>query len=221
MIEFQLTIYMCSHCTRVHNDPRECLRHEIDEHSPNEIIRQPAATLSTNGDPIKPPTDTSQLSPIDHPSVIMSTNDVKPNPNNENETENREESSGMMTPNNESEENSEIGGVATNTFEASTSTRVKVKTNIKRRSLRKSQKNALKTTNAKQPSNQRKQQTANKKHVCNVCKVSRFSFCLKESNMIRCFHQTDLFIYSDICAFIRAKDHSNANIVLCASIKSV
>ena len=35
MIEFQLTIYMCSHCTRVHNDSQDCVRHEIDEHAAN------------------------------------------------------------------------------------------------------------------------------------------------------------------------------------------
>ena len=33
MIEFQLTIYMCSHCTRVHSAAQDCVRHEIDEHS--------------------------------------------------------------------------------------------------------------------------------------------------------------------------------------------
>ena len=34
MIEFQLTIYMCSHCTRVHNAAQDCLRHELDDHPP-------------------------------------------------------------------------------------------------------------------------------------------------------------------------------------------
>ena len=33
MIEFQLTVYMCSYCTRVHNAAHDCVRHELEEHS--------------------------------------------------------------------------------------------------------------------------------------------------------------------------------------------
>ena len=32
MIEFQVTVYMCSHCTRVHNAALDCLQHEQEEH---------------------------------------------------------------------------------------------------------------------------------------------------------------------------------------------
>ena len=36
MIEFQLTIFMCSHCTRVHNAAHDCLRHEREDHAETE-----------------------------------------------------------------------------------------------------------------------------------------------------------------------------------------
>ena len=180
MIEFQLTIYMCSHCTRVHNAPQECLRHEIDDHSPKEIVHQPPTT--STADPItSSTTDESAPSPMDHPFVIATTVndvDVKPNPkfvNYENEVKNQEESSSTLTPSYEKEENLAMGEVVTGTieedlFEASTSTGVKVKTAIKRQHLRKSHENGLNKT-AKQPSN-RQLQTTRKTHVCNVCKVS-------------------------------------------------
>ena len=35
MIEFQLTVYMCSYCTCVYNAAQVCVRHELKEHSPN------------------------------------------------------------------------------------------------------------------------------------------------------------------------------------------
>ena len=46
MIEFNLTIYMCSYCTRVHNAAHECLQHELIEHPPTVQCPPPAAVTS-------------------------------------------------------------------------------------------------------------------------------------------------------------------------------
>ena len=51
MIEFQLTIYMCSYCTRVHNAAHDCVRHELEEHLTDNTPK-PSATVDNaeNGD---------------------------------------------------------------------------------------------------------------------------------------------------------------------------
>ena len=51
MIEFNLVIYMCSHCTRVHNAAQDCLRHELDEHATaNASRKNTTVDRAENGD---------------------------------------------------------------------------------------------------------------------------------------------------------------------------
>ena len=57
MIEFQLTVYMCSHCTRVHNAAQDCLRHELDEHS---ISKEPSTSAASNSTAFLPPVTVSR-----------------------------------------------------------------------------------------------------------------------------------------------------------------
>ena len=73
MIEFQLTIYMCSHCTRVHNAAQECLQHELSEHTAK-IVSTPEPVLQPTTQHQSTP---SAFSPNATPFTI--TDDVKPN----------------------------------------------------------------------------------------------------------------------------------------------
>ena len=51
MIEFQLTIYMCSYCTRVHNAAHDCVRHELEEHATTNTPKSTATVDDAeNGD---------------------------------------------------------------------------------------------------------------------------------------------------------------------------
>ena len=72
MIEFQLTVYMCSHCTRVHNAAQDCVHHELEEHSTSltasftaENVEQSTTSPSTDqpfsivDDDVKPDTEDS------------------------------------------------------------------------------------------------------------------------------------------------------------------
>ena len=43
MIEFHLIIFMCSHCTRVHNAAQDCLQHEREEHA--ELVATPSTPV--------------------------------------------------------------------------------------------------------------------------------------------------------------------------------
>ena len=61
MIEFQLTIFMCSHCTRVHNAAHECLQHEQQEHPPTSVVASSAAESKI----IRPPAYQQTLDPAD------------------------------------------------------------------------------------------------------------------------------------------------------------
>ena len=76
MIEFQLTIYMCSYCTRVHNASEDCRQHEESEHSTN-------ATMETVDPPSLDRMDDTR--PADNPFGIADDGgggigvDVKPN----------------------------------------------------------------------------------------------------------------------------------------------
>ena len=75
MIEFQLTIYMCSHCTRVHNAAHECLQHELKEHSAKDTVVVPdsestrkiddsaeqSTTHTSTDNDVKPDMDDSEI----------------------------------------------------------------------------------------------------------------------------------------------------------------
>ena len=85
MIEFQLTIFMCSHCTRVHNAAQDCLQHEREEHvqaevtpsihltkveAPNESPSEPTVTsIAMNAVPATDENHPDQHA--EHPSLPM------------------------------------------------------------------------------------------------------------------------------------------------------
>ena len=56
MIEFQLTVYMCSYCTRVHNAAQDCVRHELEEHTRNQSF-----TTTVVDDNIEPTVSTPTI----------------------------------------------------------------------------------------------------------------------------------------------------------------
>ena len=81
MIEFQLTIYMCSHCTRVHNAAHDCVFHELEEHPPSTGLSEVTTAVNHHqalesfrevDDPREPSTSSAPL-----PFTIID-DDVKP-----------------------------------------------------------------------------------------------------------------------------------------------
>ena len=88
MIEFQLTVYMCSYCTRVHNVAQDCVRHEMEEHSatrPKPLSVPPTPKTSTTATTLE---NIEQIVASTAPSAdstfqpfTITDNDVKPDMN--------------------------------------------------------------------------------------------------------------------------------------------
>ena len=112
MLEFQLTIYMCSHCTRIHNAAHDCLRHELEEHramttaAPETIPaklpyhQEPCPSTASTVHPAPFTVDSSQPTPTTvlftsattsttstAANVFTITDDVKPHVNDEDESD--------------------------------------------------------------------------------------------------------------------------------------
>ena len=76
MIEFQLTVYMCSYCTRVHNAAHDCVRHELEEHSTNITPMTTDVVIAKKIDEVDDTAEPSTSSTV-QPFTIVD-DDVKP-----------------------------------------------------------------------------------------------------------------------------------------------
>ena len=71
MIEFQLTVYMCSYCTRVHNAAHSCIAHEMEEH--DDMVTKKTSTAVANDPRSQLPTTSAPTLPL-----FIIDDDVKP-----------------------------------------------------------------------------------------------------------------------------------------------